>query len=243
MNRQFNENAKIYGIGLLVLMAFLAFMFLLVHQWQDSFSGAVQNGVFVIGLFLSGGLVSNAMFQEFSNLSSCIWLLSLPVKHIEKLMTSIILSVFLFLGVYFVVFYVVDMVYLSVTGKLQWNLLLNPFKEGFYQFFFWYFIYNGIILLGSVVFNKHSLIKTLLAGILCLIVFNYINTLLLEFLIPEVTIVSSLAFDNFQFTNLGENIKVFLPEQADLMSSIFVRAILPISIWSIVWLKLKEKEV
>lgn len=243
LNRQLKEHAKLYGIGMLVLAGSLAFMFLIVHQWQDSFSGAVQNGVFIIGLFLSGGLFTQSMFQEFSSTPSSIWFLSIPVKHAEKLISSIILSVIFFLVIYLCIFYLVDIGYLFATAKFQFDLILNPFKEGFYQFFFWYLLFNGIVLLGSVVFKKHSFIKTLLASILFFILFNTLNNLILESLIPEMSVVSSAAFDSFQFMHQGENIKVFLPEQADFLSAVFVRGILPISIWFIVWLKLKEKEV
>lgn len=243
IHRQLKENAKLYGMGIGVLAAFLAFMFLIVHQWKDSFSGAVQNGVFIIGLFISGGLFTQSMFQEFSSTPSSIWFLSIPVKHAEKLAGSIILSVIFFLVGYLLIFYAVDIAYLFATAKFSFNVILNPFKDGFYQVFFLYLLFNGIVLLGSVVFKKHSFIKTLLASILFFILFNTLNNLILEFLIPEMSVVSSVAFDSFQFVHLGENIKVFLPEQAELIGAVFVRGILPISIWFIVWLKLKEKEV
>lgn len=243
INRQFKENYNIYGIGMLVLSGFLAFMFLIIHHWRDSFSGAVQHGVFLIGLFISGGLVSSSMFQEFSHTPSSIWLLSIPIKHSEKLISSILISVCFFLIGYLIIFYCIDIAYLLVSGTFQPDAIFNPLEDGFYQFFFWYLICNGIILLGSVVFTRYSLIKTLLAGIIFFIVFNSINTLMLEFLIPDMSVISSSAFDSFQFIHQGENIKVFLPEHADVISSIFVRGMLPVSIWFVVWLKLKEKQV
>jgi len=101
INRQFKENNKIYGISMLVLFGLLSFMFLLVHQWQDSFAGAVQNGVFLIGLFIGGGLFTNSMFHELSDSSSSIWLLSLPAKHSEKVVASIFISTVIFLIYYF----------------------------------------------------------------------------------------------------------------------------------------------
>ncbi len=243
IKRQFKENFKIYSIGLFVLIALLLFMFLIIHQWQDSFSGAVQNGVFIIGLFIGGGVFSNAMFHEFSSPQSGMWLLSIPAKHSEKMITSIIISVLFFLLAYFFIFYLADIFYLVITDKLGFETILNPFKDNFYQFFFLYLLFNGIILLGSVIFNKHSFIKTLLAGVLFFIAFNYINTVILEFLIPEISVVSSTAFDSFLFSHQGENIKVSLLKNTNTLSSIFVRVVLPVSIWFAVWLKLKEKEI
>lgn len=243
IKRQSKENFKVYGIGLLVLFALLLFMFLIVHQWRDSFSGAVQNGVFIIGLFIGGGIYSNAMFHEFSQPQRGMWFLGIPARHSEKMITSIVFSVLFFIPVYVLIFYLADIIYLSFTDILDFENILNPFKDNFYQFFFLYLIYNGVILLGSVVFNRHSFIKTLLFGVILFTVFNYSNTLLLELLIPDASVVSSTAFDSFLFSHQGENIKVTLFENANKYSSIFVRVVLPISIWCGVWLKLKEKEI
>ena len=243
IKRQFKENFRIYTIGLSVLMALLLCMFLIVHQWQDSFAGAVQNGVFVIGLFIAGGVFSNSMFQEFSSPQSGMWLLSIPAKASEKVITNILISALFFLLIYFPIFYLADVLYLAFTNKLGLESILNPFKDGFYQFIFMYFIFNGIILLGSVIFNKHSFIKTLLAAILLLVILNYVNTLILEFLIPDAKIVSSITFDSFLFSHQGENVKVLLLGSSEVLSAIFVRAVLPIFIWVAVWLKLKEKEI
>lgn len=243
INRQFKENFRIYGIGLLVLLAFLFFMFLIVHQWQDSFSGAVQNGVFIIGLFIGGGVFSNAMFHEFSSPQSGMWLLSIPAKHSEKVICSILISTPFFLLCYLFVFYIADILYLAFTNQLFFEALLNPFKDNFYQFFFLYLVFNGIILLGSVIFNKNSLIKTLLVTVLIFVLFYYLNNLLLELMMPEISVVSSTLFDSFQFFHQGENIKVYLFKSANTLSSVFIRIVLPISIWFAVWLKFKEKEV
>lgn len=243
IKRQFKENSKIYGIGLLVLIALLLFMFLIVHQWQDSFAGAVQNGVFVIGLFIAGGVFSNSMFQEFSNPQSGIWLLSIPATHGEKVVTSILISVLFFLLTYFPTFYLADTLYLLATNQFSIDTILNPFKDGFYQFLFFYFLFNGFILLGSVIFKKHSFIKTLLAMILLIVLFNYVNTLMLQSLIPDANVVSTTAFDSFLFRHEGENIKVSLLGNSDFLSAVFVRFILPVAIWFTVWLKLKEKQI
>ena len=243
IKRQLKENFKMYTIGLLVLFALLLFMFLIVHQWQDSFSGAVQNGVFIIGLFIGGGIFSNSMFQEFSSPQSGMWLLSIPATHTEKVITSILMSTLLFLSVYIPLFYLADFLYLSVINTQGYQNILNLFKDNFYQFFFIYLLINGFILLGSVIFNKHSFIKTLLAGVLIIVLFNYINSFILELLIPDMSVVSSIAFDSFLFRHQGENVKVLLPENVDSINSIFIRIILPVLIWITVGLKLKEKQI
>lgn len=243
LKRQFKENFRIYGIGLLVLFALLLFMFLIVHQWQDSFSGAVQNGVFIIGLFVGGGVFTSSMFHEFSSPQSGMWLLSIPAKHGEKVLSSIVMSTIFFLLAYGFVYYLADIFYLALYDPKGIQAILNPFKDGFYQFLFLYFLFNGVVLLGAVMFNKHSFIKTLLALILLVVLFNYINQAILAFLMPSASIVSGISFDSFLFSHGGENIKVFLLESADLVTALFVRVILPVSLWFAVYLKLTEKEI
>ena len=241
--RQFKENFKFYGIGLLVLFAMLLLMFLVVHQWRDSFAGAVQNGVFVIGLFVAGGLFTSSMFHEFSNPQSGMWMLSIPATHAEKVLTSLLWSVVVFLVTYFIVFYLADVIYLLSTEQLSYLTILNPFKDGFYQFIFYYLIFNGVVLFGSIVFNKYSFIKTILMGIILLVFFNYLNAIILHSYLPEVTIISNTAFDSFIFSHEGENVSVALLDGQSFMSSVFVRGLLPMSIWVLVWLKLKEKQI
>lgn len=243
IKRQFRENYQLYGIFFLVLFGMLSFMFLLIHQWQDSFAGAVQNGVFIIGLFVGGGVFTSTMFHEFSTSSGSIWLLGLPATHGEKLVSSIFMSTVFFIFTYLIIFYLTDALYLLNTIGLKPEFLLNPFKDEFYTFFLFYLLFNGALLLGRVMFTKHSLIKTLLLCILFFVVFNFMNNLILETIIPEMNVTSSIPFDSFQFVHLGENVKVFLPPQIDFANAIYIRLILPCSLWFLVWLKLKEKQV
>ncbi|MEM8892713.1 MAG: hypothetical protein AAGD28_32330 [Bacteroidota bacterium] len=243
LQRQFIEHKRIYGIGALVLVAFLMFMFLVIHQWQDSFSGAVQNGVFIIGLFVAGGVFSSTMFSELSSKQSAIWLLSIPATHAEKVLISVLLSVPVFLFAYLLLFYFVDFMYLNTLVDGGSPAILDLTKNNFYEFFFQYLIFNGLILLGGVIFNKYSLIKTILLGVILYALLNFLNNALLGILIPEASVLSSILFDSFLFSHQGKNIKVALLGPGDLVASLFVRLILPLSLWIAVWMKLKEKEV
>ena len=243
LQRQFIEHKKMYGISIIVLFALLVFMFLVIHQWQDSFSGSVQNGVFIIGLFVSGSLFTGTMFRELSNPQSAIWYLSIPARHSEKVLVSILLSVPLFLIAYLMIFYLADLIYLYGFADGNRAGLLDLTKNNFYHFFFLYIILNGLILLGGVIFNRYSLIKTVLVCILLFVCLNFLNYTLLNMFIPEASIVSSVLFDSFLFSYQGENIKVSLLDSNELIASLFVRVVLPISLWVAVWLKLKEKEI
>ena len=241
VDRQFKEHARLYFIALLLLTGLLSFMFLLIHNWRDSFTGAVENGVFLIGLFLSGGLFTNSMFKEFSNKPEGIWLLNIPATSFEKVLSAVLLSAVLFVLVYMGVFFLVDAIYLGLTG--QDNAVFGLFQNGFHEFIFLYLIFNGVVLLGRVSFVKHSFLKTMVMIIGGVILLNLFNNFTLEQMIPDLSVTSSMPFNGFQFRHAGENVHVLLPsaERAAIMPSIWL--VLPIALWGITWLKIKEKEI
>jgi hypothetical protein len=224
------------------LFGLLAFLFLLVHQWRDSFAGAVQNGVFLIGLFLAGGVFTATMFQELSEPAKGIWLLSIPATAAEKVIAAILLSAFGFLVVYLGIFYLVDGLYVLLTYQQYSNAPLNLFKNGFYQFVFTYFGFNALILLGSIYFNHHSFIKTLISLILGLVLLYYLNNFLMG-AITGIPPVSSSPLGGFQFEDQGENVYVTLPAVPEAISSFFVSYLLPLVFWGITWLRFQEKEI
>ena len=243
IKRQLKENYQFYLISAAVLLGLLSFLFLLIHQWRDSFSGAVQNGVFLIGLFVSGGIITNSMFQEFADPSKAMWFLGIPAKQAEKIVATILMSTVAFLIVYIGIYYLVDWGYVLLTYKKYGSGPLNLFKNGFYYFLFTYLTFNGIVLLGSILFSKHSFIKTILATILGFVIQYHLNDFMLELMIPEVTVTSSMPLGGFQFVDQGENVYVSLPEGVGEFNDFCVRYLLPLLLWSIAWLRLKEKEV
>ena len=241
IDRQFKEHVRLYAISLLLLAGLLSFMFLLIHNWRDSFTGAVENGVFLIGLFLSGGLFTNSMFKEFSNKPEGIWLLNIPATSLEKVFSAVLLSSVVFLLVYLGVFFLVDGLYLSLTG--QERSVLHIFRNGFHEFIFLYLIFNGIVLLGRATFIKHSFLKTMVLLIVGVILLNLFNNFTLEYMMPDLTVVSSMPFNGFQFRHSGDNVHVLLPAATRAAFMPFLWVLLPLALWGITWLKIKEKEI
>ena len=241
VKRQFKEHRKLYLIALTLLVGLLAFMFLLIHNWRDSFTGAVENGVFLIGLFLSGGLFTNTMFKEFSSKSEGIWLLNMPATSFEKVLSAVLLSSLGFLMVYVCLFLMVDGLYLMLTQ--QDRSAFDLFRNGFHEFIFVYLIFNGLVLLGRVTFVKYSLLKTMVLIIGGVILLNGFNNFSLEYMIPDLRVTSSMPFSGFQFRHAGENVHVLLPAATRALLMPFLWVLLPLSLWCITWLKLKEKQI
>ena len=243
IQRQLKEHAQLYVIGPALLVGLLAFLFLIVHHWRDSFAGAVQNGVFLIGLFVSGGVFTSTMFQELSDSPKGIWLLSLPASHAEKVISAILMSAFAFLAGYVGLFYLVDGLYVYLTYRQYNSVPFNLFRNGFHGFLYTYLLFNALILLGSVFFTKYSFIKTLLSILIGLVLLNYLNNFLMEAITGIKPIISSNLLGGFQFDYQGEHVYVTLPPACAAMSSWFIRIILPVIIWGITWLRFTEKEI
>lgn len=243
ISRQFKEQTKMYLIAIALLFGLLCFMFLLVHNWRDSFTGAVENGVFLIGLFLSGGLFTNSMFKEFSSAPEGIWLLNVPATQIEKVVSAVILSTLVFLVAYISIFFVVDELYLNLTGQPKGQGISKMFNNDFRQFIFLYLIFNGLILLGRVCFVKHSFLKTMAVIIAGFALLNTLNNTLLEYMIPDLSVTSSMPWSSFQFRQSGENIHVNLPNKTQAILTPFIWTLTPVFLWVITWLKVKEKEI
>lgn len=241
ITRQLKEYLKLYMISLALLAGLLSFMFLLIYNWRDSFTGAVENGVFLIGLFLSGGLFTNSMFREFSNKPEGIWLLNIPATSLEKLLSAVLLSSVLFLTVYLGIFFLIDGIYLGITG--QSGSLFKIFDNGFHEFIFLYLIFNGLVLVGRASFSKHSFLKTMVLIIGGVILLNTFNNFTLEYMIPDLSVTSSMPFSSFQFRHSGENIHVLLPSSTRAAFMPFLWTLLPLALWGITWLKIKEKEI
>lgn len=243
ITRQFKEHLRLYIIALVLLSGLLSFMFLLVHNWRDSFSGAVENGVFLIGLFLSGGLFTNSMFREFSSTSEGIWLLNIPATSMEKVVSAILLSTVIFLTVYLGGFFLIDGLYLNLTGQAGDKGVFDMFRNGFHEFIFLYLIFNGLILLGRVSFVKHSFLKSMVAIIAGFVLLNALNNISLEYMIPDLSVTSSMPLKSFQFRQSGENVHVQLPEATQAVVAPFLWTLTPLFLWGITWLKIKEKEI
>lgn len=243
ISRQCKEHSRVYLIAVLLLFGLLSFMFLMVNQWRDSFTGSVENGVFLIGLFLAGGFFTNSMFRELSDSSQSIWFLTIPATQIEKLISAIILSTLVFLCVYMGVFFLADGLYAKITGQMGPNVMRGMFKNGFRQFIFLYLIFNGLVLLGRICFVKYSFLKTMVAIILAVVLLNSANNMIIESMIPNLSVTSSMLFSSFQFRQSGENILVQLPASIQTVITPLIWTLLPLALWAITWLKLKEKQI
>lgn len=75
------------------------------------------------------------------------------------------------------------------------------------------------------------------------VLLNAINNMVIELMIPDVSVSSSMLFSSFQFRQSGENIHVQLPQNTQAILTPLIWALTPLFLWTITWLKIKEKEI
>jgi hypothetical protein len=244
IRRQWIEHFKAYLVGLLLLVLSLVFLYVITFHWRDSFSGGVRNGIFIVGLFLGGGLFSNSLLNELTNRSRGVWLLTLPAAAIDKIITAIFFSLLVYPVVYVLVFTLIDKLYvLFLESSSMKAEPVDLFRNGFYNFFFYYFIYTAIIAFGSIRFSKAAFIKSLLLIISILfIVFNG-NNILLALITGVQTISSNTPFNSFQFRNNGENVYVTMPGKISMVMDLLLKIVLPLFLWYITYQRLREKQL
>jgi hypothetical protein len=242
--RQWMENKRSYYIGMTAITGILLFLFLITWHFRDSFAGDVNRGIFLLGLFIGGGLFAASLFRDINKPSKGIWFIGIPASAAEKLFVAVLHGAVLYLVFFVAVFYVTE-------GFFQWLVKkdismierTDLSKNGFYHFFFSFFITQMFILMGSFVFRKGAFLKTMLLLIGWFALSNELNNRMLGFVTGEKSINGGALFDYFQFVYAGENVYVHLPAGIDQGIGIFFNFIFPAVLYYVNYLKLKETEL
>lgn len=242
--RQWHENKKSYYIGMLAIAGILLFLFILTWHFRDTFQGDTNRGIFLMGLFIGGGLFAASLLKDVKQPSRGMWLIGIPASAGEKLLIAILYSVIVYLLFYLPVFYILE-------GFFQWVVRediskierVDLLKNGFYYFVFTFIISQLLILMGCLSFRKAAFLKTILLMIAWFAISNNLNNRLLAFMTGEKNINGSALFDYFQFVHSGENVYVNLSKNTDTIVGICFNYLLPLVLCYINYLKLKETEL
>lgn len=114
--RQWLENYRANGIGLLAITGILLFLFVIVWHWRNSFAGDSHRGIFLIGLFAGGALFGSLLFKDLRQPAKGVWMIGLPVAAIEKVAIAIGYATLFYLMAYLVIFYVTEGFFLWIIN-------------------------------------------------------------------------------------------------------------------------------
>lgn len=242
--RQWFENRRSYTVGMISIAVLLLFLFLITWHFKESFFGDVNRGIFLIGLFVGGGLFASSLLRDIRKPSRGIWLIGLPASSAEKISIAILYALILY-PIFFVgAFVLMEKIFLLLVASAHNEATgTDLLKNNFYYFFFTFLNTQSLFLMGCLVFRKMSFIKTLILIITGFAITNQVNSQVLILVTGEKALNGGTVFGYFQFVFEGDNVYVNLPPTVDKIVSAFFNFMLPVFLSCINYLKLKEAEL
>ena len=267
VSKHWSENSKRYLLFLLAIAGLLLawFSFILMISRPALVDTFIQFSTYYIGLFLVGCLYASTLFSELSSKREGIRYLALPASHFEKFLCAIFYGVVLFFTAYTLVFYLVDipMVQLSnnILEKYPRNFynsslrvepsdVYNIFtaaqgpmpEKDFHLFLCTFFSAQAVFILGSLYYTRYAFIKSIIAVLACALLYVIIQARLIGSLLPRGW---SGDFFNWVHTDAdGHPDKlIYLPNLLGRMLTLLIQVAPPFVVYTITYLRLKEKEV
>ncbi len=215
------------------------------------FSGA-QNLSFIWGLPLGSCLLASIVFGYFSSNASGASFLTLPASNFEKWLCAILIAGVLYPLIFLLFYRIMDSSFVSL-----YHHHLDPsapfYKERYesvYIFNFngivaWkvyptFFLLTGIMLVGTLYFNKTPFIKT--AIIVCILIISFVglNWLMAKMIFGNITDAGSLYYVTIPVGK--EEGSIELPDQISKIFSYGLWYIIPGILWLLSFARLREKE-
>jgi hypothetical protein len=259
LKRQWLDFGKIYLISLVVLLG------ILVGFYSYSIPSPLKNNNFDYdgdldmrfryGLFLMLGfifisVVASSHFALLGQKSRAILELMTPASVFEKFLAGVVYTAIISLFSYLLIFYLTDLAFVKyLNGHLDAfkelspnNAVVKPVETITYQvfndegyrkycsyFFAFPFLITSVFLLGSVYFNRFHYIKTALSVM--------VFTGLASYLVVKLSM--------WLMEGKVANHHNFRKEDRDwiLLIILLLTSIITLIIWTITYIRLKEKEV
>jgi hypothetical protein len=246
---------KVQTVGLTVLVLGISLMLYAICKTFAGF-GPAQNLTFIWGLSGGGCFMASFVFGYFSSNASGISYLTLPASVFEKWLAGILIGVILYPIVFLIFFRLMDLGFVAIFHnsldphspfyKAQYDsVYLLPFNGRLalrvYNIFL---IFTSISFLGSLYFNKVSFVKVALVFCaFCFFMFS-LNWIIAKIIFGDIA--SAFPFAAVSLS-IGKSMNpeegsIELPEQVFQIVSFFINYIVPVCLFVLVYLRLREKE-
>lgn len=257
--KEFRENWKVYAlfaVGIVVIQ--LVFIYLLCKPLENKVYYNQLNSYrlnsFAV-LFNSASIITwivgSCMFYYYSSTSKALSSLTLPVSPLERFSFAWLMTVpisllgtiilwrltWLFATPFIVSVFpkvIVNMDY----KKMFLNILVESFAIGV-------LCVSGAFMLGSLVFRKYSFFKTLAVGLGVIWLLYAFQQKALEAILPNAAKVTTSPYPGFMFVDVTTTSKLYLQFGSTLELPYLIWWVwcLPVILWVVTYLKIKEKEV
>ncbi len=239
---------QLFGFPGLVLL-FTSVVYAVIKTLSGFEEG--QMASFLLGLVGGGAFFASFMFNYFSSSASGSSYLTLPASHFEKWLCGALMMA-LFPFIFIVFFHFLDQTFVAIYYKS-----LDPknpyYKElydavhslpldGFFasKTYILYLNCTGLMLIGSLYFNKAAFIKVAIIGLTL-----FIGSIFLDLFLAKIVFVSVDRAVPFYcvFIKADKDFgKVLLPGQASVLVDILFIYLLPSLLWFSTLVRLHEKE-
>ena len=250
MKKTFSER-PVQLLGFMAISVLVSLAVYLFFKLAGDFEVA-QNASFIIGLVGFGCFLASMVFNYFNSNAAGASFLTLPASQLEKWLTGVLITGVLYVGLFLLFFRLMDMTFVGIYHKKLDPQ--GPFYRQMYdavrifrfdefiasRVFMMFFNFAGAILLGAFYFNKASFIKTGL--VLCVICFG---GLLFNLLIANLFFRSCKQCLPYFFVWIStRNATGRLEIDGTLHRVIMVifEFVIPVILWSLAYLRLREKE-
>ena len=234
------------GIAMALSLAVYVFF-----KFADSYELA-QNASFVIGLVGCGCFMAAMVFNYFSTNASGASFLTLPASQLEKWFCGVLIAGVLYTVVFLLLFRVMDTGFVALYHKgldrqspfyqQQYDAVQVFSFTGFVasRVMMMYYNFAGAILLGAFYFNRASFIKT--AMVLCVVCFGGIllNLLIANLFFNNVNSAFPYFFVWITAGKATGRQEISGPLHRGIM--IIFQYIIPLILWGLAYLRLREKE-
>lgn len=258
LKRQWLEFGKIYLITLLVTLGIMIAFYAIPLANKVEFRPErldFRVPLFIVLGFLFISIIASNYFAHLGQKARAAIELMIPASTFEKFLTGILFTSILSVASYILLFYLVDLVFVNkvlsfysgsttttqgmdVNGKLTTvttvtdnvQYFFTKYNPNDFKAVYWApFFITSIFLLGSVYFNRFHYIKTAISVMIFSGIWTYIMVKVTEGLMNNKTAI--------HHNNSGDN-----KDMAQLWIIILL-TVLTLIIWSITYVRLKEKEV
>jgi hypothetical protein len=241
----------IQTIGVVLLLLALSFMLYLITKKVFGFEPA-QNLTFLWGLAGGGFFLGSFVFGHFGSNSNGSSYLTLPASFFEKWLCGILIAGILYPAIFLLFYHFIDVSFVSAYHKsLDPNSLFYKEQyESAYTFNLngivaWkvypiFLLITGSMLTGSLYFNKIAFIKTAIAISVITFLIIGINWLIAGAIFKDIKDVRP--YDHVTLFVGKESGTLLLPPHLDNFFHVALSFVLPVFLWFLPLLRLREKE-
>ncbi|WP_028667374.1 hypothetical protein [Runella zeae] len=257
--KEFRENWKVYAlfaVGVVVMQ--LVFIYLLCKPLEDKFYYDQLKGYDLnpfAGLFNSAVIATwiagSYAYSYFSSSSKTLFSLTLPVSPFERFCFAWLLTIPLSL--------IITAILWRVTWLFATPFILSTFPKVIIRMDYAKAFRNvvetilaigvlgisGTFMLGSVIFRKYSFFKTLAIGVGTVLLLYTFQQKALTAILPNADKVETSPYPGFIYASVRTISKLHLQfgSTFELPYLVWWVGCLPVILWVVTYLKIKEKEV